>query len=84
MATVKFADIKEKIRRALNEKEPKKLGIDEKIQLIDGFVNLQLDTELSGNITVGGPRIPTVSVLGVESGRIYFFALKALLPEQEI
>lgn len=61
------------------------LGIkDEK----DGFtivgmssISLNSDTE---SITFGGKSIPVVVVIGTASGRIYQYAIKALLPNLEI
>ena len=40
--------------------------------------------ELTGAFVIGGPTIPMIAVVGNNSGRIYFFALKALLPDIEI
>ena len=79
MAT-KFSDYKEKIINILTQKQPL-LGIPESVSLIDGFINQPIQQELSGNIIIGGPTIPMIAVVGNTSGRIYYFALKALIPE---
>lgn len=78
--TIKFSDYKEKITKALTQKQPF-LGISESVSLVDGFINQPIQQELSGNIVIGGPTIPMIAVVGNTSGRIYYFALKALLPD---
>jgi hypothetical protein len=79
MEKIKFAEYKQRITDALTRKG--NLGILEPVTLIDGFVNQPIQTELSGAFVVGGPAIPMIMLLGNNSGRIYFFALKAILPE---
>jgi hypothetical protein len=37
-----------------------------------------------GGIYIGGKSIPVVMVVGNSTGRVYQFALKALLPEVQI
>ncbi|HAU0185367.1 hypothetical protein SC810_00065 [Legionella pneumophila serogroup 1] len=76
---IKFTDYREKIIQELNNKKVF-WGINEPVSLIDGFINQPIQQELSGNIVIGGPTIPMVAVVGNNSGRIYYFALKALLP----
>jgi hypothetical protein len=89
MEPLKFDDFKEKIANALNSRI-KSLNspiIDESAVaesgyiLIEGFFNLGFQKELSGGLILGGPTLPSVAVVGNTSGRIYFFALKALLPD---
>ena len=85
MAQIKFQDIKDDLLKAVSDKlvlspipnEPKGLTI------IEGFINQPVQPEL-GNIVLGGPAIPTIALIGNFSGRIYIFALKALLPNLEI
>ena len=81
--SLKFSDYREKILEALKEKGPS-LGIQESVTLIDGFINQPIYKELTGAFVIGGPTIPMVAVVGNKSGRIYFFALKALLPDLKI
>lgn len=82
MEKIKFEEYKEKIIEALKTKS--NLGIPEPVTLIDGFVNQPIQKELSGAFVVGGPAIPMIMLLGNTSGRIYFFALKAILPDIKI
>jgi len=77
--SLKFLEYKEKITKALNDKGTS-LGIQEPVNLIDGFINQPIYNELTGSFVIGGPTIPMIAVVG-NSGRIYFFALKALLPD---
>jgi len=48
--------------------------------LIEGFT-LQSIQPQTGGISIGGNAVPTVLVVGSTTGRIYQFALKALLPD---
>ncbi|PIU37414.1 hypothetical protein COT02_01015 [Candidatus Roizmanbacteria bacterium CG07_land_8_20_14_0_80_34_15] len=80
--SLKFSEYKEQIVKALNDKGAS-LGIQEPVNLIDGFINQPIYNELTGSFVIGGPTIPMVAVVG-NSGRIYFFALKALFPDIKI
>lgn len=83
MEPIKFSEYKQRIIDALNSRASQ-LGITEPITLVDGFVNQPLQTEFTGGLVIGGPAIPMVAVVGNNSGRIYYFALKALLPDIKI
>lgn len=83
MDPIKFSEIKQKIIDALNSRASE-LGIAEPITLIDGFINQPLQTEYTGGMIIGGPAVPMIAVVGNKSGRMYFFALKALLPDVSI
>jgi hypothetical protein len=78
MEKINFTEYKQKILDALTSKG--NLGIAEPVTLIDGFINQPISNELSGNIVIGGPAIPMIMLVGNNTGRIYFFALKAILP----
>ena len=80
--SLKFSEYKEQIVKALNDKGAS-LGIQDPVNLIDGFINQPIYNELTGSFVIGGPTIPMVAVVG-NSGRIYFFALKALFPDIKI
>lgn len=81
MNIVKFSEIKNELQLELEKrlKESPILG-EAGFTLIDGFSNLSLQTELSNSVIVGGPSIPMVAIVGNTSGRVYTFALKAILP----
>ena len=83
MDPIKFSEYKQRIIDALNSRSPQ-LGINEPITLVDGFINQPLQIEFTGGLVIGGPAIPMVAVVGNNSGRIYYFALKALLPDIKI
>ena len=78
--SINFSKYKERITNALKQKQLN-LGIHEPVSLVDGFINQPIQQELSSNIVIGGPSIPMIAVVGNTSGRIYYFALKALIPE---
>ena len=77
---INFEDIKDRIVLEL-EKRSEKLQISEPVTLVDGFLNEPFSKELSNSFVVGGPTIPMVMLVGNESGKIYFFALKALIKD---
>ena len=84
MNKIKFEDYKDKIIEEI-DKRSKNLGIHEKISLLDGFFSQQVQHELSNNVIIGGlPTIPMIAVVGESSGRVYFFAAKALLTDLNI
>lgn len=83
MNKVEFKTIKPKIQEALPE-AMKKSGITAEeggFVLIDGFFNQPFHAELTSSVVIGGPALPLVAVIGKASGRVYFFALKALIPD---
>lgn len=83
MKKVFFADVKQDILKALNNL-PKDVGITEKVGLVDGFVSNPVTGEVTNSLMIGGPTLPMIVVIGEKSGRVYFFALKILLPNIKI
>ena len=81
--TLRFADYKDKLIAELEKSDLASLGINESVTLLDGFINQPIYSELTGNFVIGGPSIPMVALIGKTSSRVYFFALKALLPTLE-
>lgn len=80
----KFVDYKGEILKVLNEKlKDGSLGISEKVSLVDGFF-MQSFQDTPQGIQIGGKTVPSVMLVGENSGRVYFFALKVLLPEIDI
>lgn len=83
MQPINFLDYRQRILDALNTRADA-LGINEPTTLIDGFISQPLQSELTGAFVIGGPTIPMIAVVGQTSGKIYYFALKALLPDINI
>lgn len=78
---IKFADIKADLLTELNKRiADGKIKFPEKVDIVDGFLNSLITMELSGAFVLGGPAIPMIILVG-QSGQIYFFALRALLPK---
>lgn len=75
---IKFEDYKQRIIDALNKRN---LGIAEKVTIIDGFINQPIMMEFTGDFVVGGPALPMIMLVGNDSGRVYFFALKAIITD---
>ena len=78
--TLKFEEVKSRIVSEL-EKRYENLGITEEVTIIDGFVNQPFTMELSNTFMIGGTTIPMIMLVGKDSGRIYFFALKAIIKD---
>ncbi len=86
MNPIKFSDIKDELQRAMQQKLSLTFmpGETAGFTLIEGFMTTPILGELSNNMIIGGPNIPTVGVVGNSSGRIYTFALKLILPNLSI
>lgn len=74
---LKFSDLKWKIIEELKKRD---LWIHEPITLVDGFINQPIYDELTWSFVIWWPTIPMVMLIGNNSWRLYFFAAKALLP----
>ena len=83
MSNLTFTEIRPRIIAALQTRQVY-LAINEPITLIDGFFQQPIQNEISGNMIIGGPAIPMIMVVGNNSGRLYYFALKHLLPDLNI
>jgi hypothetical protein len=83
MSSVRFSDIKDHLIKPLEE-QINNLGSVEKFTLIDGFFNRLIENEIDGKIVLKGQTVPMVAVVGNQSGRVHFFAVKILLPNLEI
>jgi hypothetical protein len=77
---IKFSEIKDRLFNEINSKITS-LGLSGPVTLVEGFINQPLSMELSSSFTIGGPSIPMIMIVENETGRIHFFALKALLPD---
>jgi len=77
--TIEFESVKANIINAMEKLDFKKYGIDEPVSLIDGFITQPLNMQITNSLIIGGSVVPMVMLLGKESGRIYFFAVKALI-----
>ncbi len=77
---LKFEDIKSRIMEELKNRSSK-IGINESVTLVEGFLNEPFSKELSTSIMIGGPTVPMIMLVGNESGKVYLFALKALLKD---
>ncbi len=76
----KFSEYKNDILKALNEKRLRgEIKLQEKVTLVEGFFMQSFQDTLHG-IQLGGRTVPSIMLVG-ESGQIYFFALKVILPD---
>ncbi|MEI8174664.1 MAG: hypothetical protein WCG28_01805 [bacterium] len=78
-----FNELKTKIQNAIQQKLaqlPNNHG-EAGFTLIDGFLNFPIQDKMDGSLTIGGPTVPMVAIMGNTSGRVTFFPLKALIPD---
>lgn len=79
----KFSDYKNDILNALQQKRQNgEINIQENVTLVDGFFMQSFQDTLQG-IQLGGRTVPSIMLVG-ESGQLYFFALKVILPKVQI
>jgi hypothetical protein len=78
----KFSDLEPRILAALQQKG-NTLGLTEEPMDIVGMTSIMMQDDL-GTYQIGGKSIPAVVVVGHNTGRVYQFAIKALLPDVDI
>jgi hypothetical protein len=77
MTSIKFEDYKVRITEAIQTKlRQAPITGENGFTLIEGFIMQPLSNEAS--LIIGGPTIPLVAIVGNTTGRVYYFALKAL------
>lgn len=85
MVNIKFSDIKSKIEKALEEKlKENPINNESGFSLVEGFMISPAHSVLSKELIINSSTLPMVALVGDTSGRVYMFALKAILPEIEI
>lgn len=80
---LKFSDYEQRITYEIN-KRGEDLWITEPNSLLRWFIKINIRDNLDDWITFWWPNIPIIAVVWNKSWRIYFFALKAILPEINI
>ena len=82
----KFEDYSDKILKAIDKRE--KDGFfgkgERNLSIVDSFVIVNLQSELSGIYNLAGRYIPLVMVIDNDTGQAYQFALTSLVPEIEL
>lgn len=84
---IKFDEYKPKIVKALEKIVSKNQAARinrHEICLIDGFFNYPIQEEIAGEIIIGGITVPMIALVDEKTGRMYFYALKILLPDIDI
>ncbi len=76
---INFEDIEDELLSKLEKTDLKKYGINEKVNYLKGFTAFPIRDHLEDKLTLRGKCLPTVMLIGVETGIIYHFALMALL-----
>ena len=79
-----FSEIEDRLKKALQAKLiDTPIPNEDGFTLIKGFMPLDVHKEISNNLIIGGSNVPTIGLVGGTSGRIYLFALKAVLTDLE-
>ncbi len=82
---VKFSDIQDRVQAELKKKlKDTPIPNEDGFAIIKGFMKFYLHKEISKDITTAVATLPMVAIVGNTSGRIYTYALKAILPDIEI
>lgn len=85
MKALKFDKYKDMIVNAIQEKlKENPIFPEEDFVILEGFFNQPIQNEIAGKIIIGGPTLPMVAIVGKKTARIYFFALRVLLPNLEL
>lgn len=78
-----FSEIKQQIHDALMERaKDASIGITEDLGLVDGITSMPIFPNMGSSENLF--YIPHVILIGQKSGRMYLFALKALLPDLDV
>lgn len=79
---MKFSqESKQKIAQKIEDKgalKPCSRCGQQNFSLLDGFVNLPLAQEVSGNVIIGGPSVPCAVIACANCGHLGYHALGAL------
>lgn len=59
-------------------------GPNKKLTVMDGFVYLTLQDNVGKNFNLGGKSLPVVVVYDNETGQVWQFSLKQLVPRVEL
>ncbi len=79
---MKWEDIKGKVYERMCDRL-EELGIKGKFTLIDGMFSHYYSSEFHTGMLVSGPNVPAVMIVENDTGKIHWFALKALLKKGE-
>lgn len=83
--TYTFAQLLGEIQTALNVKvQAGSFHPDTLLILLEGFIYTPIQPNVGGNYIIGGPAIPMVGAVGNNTGQVYYFPLKALVPRVEL
>lgn len=81
MAEIKFDTYRVQLQQIISQKYSRgEFSGEQSVALIDGFLNDPLQTSIGTGYSLGGPSLPLVAVVGATTGKVYYFALKALIP----
>jgi hypothetical protein len=81
---IEFENIKLELISAIEKRLIVENRVPDDFTLLESFFNHPIQNELSEQIILGAPTIPMIALIKKTSGQIYFYALKALLPNLPI
>jgi hypothetical protein len=80
-----FEELKDEILKKLNELDKKGFfGKNKKLTVLDGFVYLVLQDAVGKGIRLDGRSLPVVVVYDNDTGQVWQFSLKQLVPRVEL
>lgn len=82
----KYDELRPRIIKALKKLDDKykMFGDDQKLIVVNSFLRIPLQDSIGGIVSGGESNLPAVALVDKDTGQIYYFALKALLPDLEL
>lgn len=74
---VPFSSVKDQIKKHFEQ------NMWLEYTLVEGFYNQPYSTELTDKLTISGSSIPMIAIINNETGRVAFYAVKAIIPDIE-
>lgn len=76
----KFSEISASLLKSLKEKD---LDLGEPCYLFEGIFETIFCKEIKKSAPFAGPTVPMIALIGEKTGRVHFFALKAILKDEQ-
>ena len=80
--SLQFSECEEEIINMINSNTGDS-ALNERVSLVNGFVNQRVIDDFNKEPEIFDPEMPMIAVVGEDSGRVYLYALKALLHKFE-
>jgi|GEM_PF-795330 hypothetical protein len=80
-----FAELLGEIQASLDEKlQQGFFSPDTSLTVLEGFTYMPIQSSVGVAYQIGGPAVPVVGAVGNNTGKVYYFPLKVLVPRVEL